>query len=87
MGDGATVSGVDEGIARVYDYETFYQKNIQGYRGAIASQTGTIMVSYSSVLGLPMAINGPMLNHRLKQLENYDGFLISDYDELGKVAS
>ena len=49
MGDGATYNGNDEGDDRVYNFTSFYQKNIQGYKGAIAAQTGNIMVSYSAI--------------------------------------
>ena len=46
----------------------------------------TIMISYSSILGYPMAINAPILTDKLKRELGFDGFIISDYDELSKIA-
>jgi beta-glucosidase len=44
------------------------------------------MISYSSILGYPMAINAPILTDKLKGELGFDGFIISDYDELSKIA-
>jgi len=57
-----------------------------GYKGAIAANVATVMASYSSILGYPMSINAPILTDKLKFEEGFDGFIISDYDELGKIA-
>ena len=42
------------------------------------------MCSYSSVNWLPVALS-PMLNTLLRRKLNFDGFVISDYDELTRV--
>lgn len=86
LGDGATLNGTDEGNARVYEFDTFYENNIQGYRGAIASQTGTIMSSYSAINGIPMSLNGMLLMGKLKVDEEFDGFITSDYEIIQKIA-
>lgn len=76
----------------MHDFKQFFEDNYQGYGGSIESGIGNIMVSYSSINKIPMAINSVLLDGVLKQgqlLENepaFDGFLISDYDEAGKVA-
>ena len=80
LGDGATYQGNDEGNARVYDFKTFYENNIQGYRGAIESNTGTIMASYSAINGIPMSLNAAILTGKLKYEEHFDGFITSDYE-------
>lgn len=80
------MEGIDEGNTRVYDFQSFYKKNMQGYKGAISANVATIMASYSSILGYPMSINAPILTDKLKFEEGFDGFIISDYDELGKIA-
>ena len=79
MGDGATFNGMDEGIAKVKNMTLFYEKNIQGYRGAIASQVGSVMCSYSLVNDIPMSVNKILLE-KLKEDEGFAGFVISDYD-------
>ena len=84
IGDGATTYGADEGNARVSSFKTFLNHNIQGYKGSIESEIGSVMCSYSGINWVPMALS-PMLNSILKQKLSFDGFVISDYDELNRV--
>lgn len=84
IGDGATLYGADEGNARISSFKTFLNHNIQGYNGSIAAEVGTVMVSYSGINWLPMAFS-PMVSYLLRQKLNFDGFIISDYDELQRV--
>ena len=42
------------------------------------------MVSYSAINYLPLAV-GPAINTILRQKLNFDGFVISDYDEVEGV--
>ena len=46
-----------------------------------------MMVSYSSINGIAMSINPAIVTGKLKNEEGFDGFLISDYDVIGKIAS
>ena len=87
MGDGATYQGQDEGNARVYNFQAFYDNNIQGYRGAIESNTGTIMSSYSAINGIPMSLNSALLMGKLKTDEQFDGFITSDYEIIQKIST
>lgn len=87
LGDGATYEGRDEGNDKVYNFTSFLEHNIEGYRGGIEAQTGTIMCSYSAVNSIPMAINGDLLQGILKEREGFGGFVISDYNERDKVAN
>ncbi|KAL4441671.1 hypothetical protein ABPG74_021603 [Tetrahymena malaccensis] len=87
LGDGATYEGRDEGNDKVYNFTAFLEHNIQGYRGGIEAQTGTIMCSYSAINSIPMAINADLLQNVLKEKEGFSGFIISDYNERSKVAS
>lgn len=65
----------------VYSFKNYLNHNIQGYIGAIESEVGSVMVSYSAVNGIPMAIN-PMIQNVLKRKLKFDGIVISDYDQL-----
>lgn len=90
LGDGATWWGVDEGNATVHNFRTFLERNYAGYQGAIEECTGNIMCSYSAINRIPMASNAELLEGVLKD-GLYDGkpfygFVISDYDEIGKLA-
>lgn len=67
--------------------------NIQGYLGALESNTGNIMVSYSSVNEIRMSLNSELLQGLLKDENQFDGinkinlgFLISDYNAIGAAA-
>jgi beta-glucosidase-like glycosyl hydrolase len=47
-------------------------------------EIGSVMVSYSSINWLPNAI-GPAISTILRQKLNFDGFVISDYDEMQRI--
>lgn len=66
---------------------TFLNVNLAGYRGAIEASTGNIMVSYSAINDIAMSISNTLLSGELKGRMGFDGFLISDYDAIGKVAT
>jgi hypothetical protein len=53
-----TFNGHDEGKNLVYNITKFLENNLQGYVGAVDSDAGNIMISYSSTNGIPMSING-----------------------------
>ena len=84
IGDGATMYGADEGNVHVNNFKTFMEHNVQGYKGAIAADVATVMCSYSAINFLPMSIS-TMLTTNLRQDLGFDGFVISDYDELGRI--
>lgn len=81
MGDGSTLYGADQGDAIAYSFKNYINHNVQGYVGAVSAEVGSVMVSYSAVNGIPMAIN-PMIQNVLKRKLKFDGIIISDYDQL-----
>ena len=87
VGDGATVNVYDEGMDLVYNFSSFYSDNGVGFEGATDAQTGTFMVSYSSVNNIPMSINSILLTDYMKNKKQFDGFFLSDYDEITKLSS
>lgn len=82
--DGATIYGADEGNVNVGSFKSFIYHNTQGYNGSLKAEVGSVMCSYSSINWLPVAI-GPALNTILRQKLGFDGFVISDYDEVERV--
>lgn len=44
------------------------------------------MCSYSAINSLPMSLNPNALISKLKEELGFDGFIISDYDEIGRDA-
>jgi beta-glucosidase len=85
MADGATLYGANQGDARVYSFKNFITHNIQGYKGAIDSEVGTVMVSYSAINDIPMSLNSYYLQNLLRTDLGFGGFVISDYNQVGKV--
>ena len=86
LGDGATYLGLNTGNATVYDFNAFKEVNMAGYRGGIQACTGNVMCSYSSVNRIHMAINADLLQRELKEKEGFEGFIISDYNEIGALS-
>ena len=50
----------------------------------MAGEIGNVMCSYSGINWVPMAMS-PLLGSYLREDLGFDGFIISDYDEIGKV--
>ena len=82
--DGATMFGADEGNSLVGSFKAFEAHNTQGYYGSIEANIGSVMVSYSAINWIPNAIS-PKINSLLRAKMNFDGFVISDYDEMQRV--
>lgn len=66
LGDGATYLGANEGDARVYNFDTFVKRNTRGYVGAISSNIGTVMASYSGVNDVRNSMNSYYLQSLLR---------------------
>lgn len=73
--------GADEGNAHIGNFAAFANRNAQGYWGSIDSGIGSVMCSYSSMNWLPMALS-PTLLSLLRYTYEFDGLIISDYDEI-----
>lgn len=80
FGDGATLYGANEGNSRVYNFTTFINRNTQGYVGAIASNIGNVMASYSGINEVRNSLNSYYLQGLLREDLGFNGFVISDYD-------
>ncbi len=53
-----TRNGHDEGKNIVNNFTNYLKSNIPGYIGSIEEDVGNVMISYSSVNGIPMSISG-----------------------------
>lgn len=87
LGDGTTLYGANQGDARVYNFKNYINHNIQGYKGAIESEIGTVMASYSAINDVPMSINSYYLQSLLRTDLGFDGFVISDYDTVCNLSN
>lgn len=82
MGDGSTRYGANQGAAVVNNFKNFIEHNIKGYRGAINSEVGNVMISYSSINFVPNSFNSMFMMNVLREEEGFGGFTISDYDDI-----
>lgn len=84
IGDGNTDFGVDEGNVTVHDQDVFIRTNLPGFLGAFSESTGNVMISYSSINGLPMSLQKEYLTKYL--FPYFSGFVVSDYGAIDKSA-
>lgn len=85
LGDGATLYGCNMGNTNVLKFKNFLNRNSRGYIGAAKSNVGSVMSSYSAVNWVPNAINGELLLNNLRETVGFNGFVISDYDDLDRM--
>lgn len=89
IADGGTYRGIDEGNAKIKDFDKLWEVHGAGYRGAIEADVATLMPSYSSLNGIPMHYGGD--KGLLKQFTTtgidgykFKGFVVSDYAAVTK---
>jgi len=82
FGDGSTLYGCNMGSANVLNFKNFIDHNIKGYVGSTKSNIGSVMASYSAINWIPNAINSQYLMGLLREDVGFNGFTISDYDDL-----
>lgn len=82
IGDGSTLYGCNMGNANVMNYKNYISRNSRGYVGAAKANVGSVMVSYSAVNFIPNAVNSLFLLNTLREDIGFNGFTISDYDDL-----
>jgi beta-glucosidase len=55
FGDGASRFGANEGSANVINYKSYLKHNSPGYKGAISSSLGSVVVAYGGTNYIPSA--------------------------------
>jgi beta-glucosidase len=83
-GDGGTENGVDQGDAKG-DMATFKKLHTAQYKAAVDAKVGSVMASYSSLNGVKMHCNGPVLTDVLKNEFGFNGFVVSDWEAVEKL--
>jgi beta-glucosidase len=94
VGDGATAFGsspirgalLDRGDAEV-DEATLRRVHLAPYVAAVEGGARSIMVSFSSWLGVPMHAHGHLIRDVLRSELGFDGFVVSDWAGIDDVAS
>jgi beta-glucosidase len=84
IGDGGTLSGIDQGNTVVNEAE-LRDIHAQGYFSALAAGAQTVMASYNSWNGSKLHGNGYLLTDVLKGQMGFDGFVIGDWNGHGQI--
>ncbi len=84
LGDGATFEGKNEGDARITEQE-LRAIHLPGYVAAVRAGVSSVMVSFSSWNGAPMHGNKYLLTDVLKGELGFSGFVVSDWEGIGKL--
>ena len=91
IGDGGTLKGQDQGVNPSSEAEMINVHG-QGYYGALAAGTQTVMVSFNSWTNADLGINegklhgsDKALNQILKGKMGFDGLVVSDWNGIGQV--
>lgn len=70
------------GNANVQNFKNYINRNSRGYIGGVKENVGAVMVSYSSINWIPSAVNSHFLLSVLREDIGFNGFTISDFNEL-----
>src|SRR5690606_16909428 len=85
VGDGNTRGGVDRGEA-VMQNDAERELLIESYRAAVEANVGTVMVSFSSLDGVHMHCNGPLITDILKRDLGFTGFVVTDWTGIDRIS-
>ncbi|KAE8653889.1 neurofilament medium polypeptide-like [Hibiscus syriacus] len=86
VGDGGTVNGINENNT-IVDHSALYGIHMPAYVNSTAKGIATVMASYSSVNGVKMHANKQLLTDHLKGKLGFQGFVISDWEGIGRITS
>jgi beta-glucosidase len=78
LGDGGTTGGVNEGDTSIGELD-LRKIHLPPYEQAVEYGVGSVMVSFSSVDGVPMHANGFWITDVLKGELGFGGFVVSDW--------
>ncbi|KAK2451133.1 beta-glucosidase BoGH3B [Trifolium repens] len=86
VGDGGTTNGINENNTAISSHELL-SIHMPAYYNSIIQGVSTIMVSYSSWNGEKMHANRDLVTGFLKNILNFRGFVISDWQGIDKITS
>ncbi|GAA0184596.1 glucosidase [Lithospermum erythrorhizon] len=84
VGDGGTTKGINENNT-IADWHQLLSIHMPAYYDSIIKGVSTIMVSYSSLNGVKMHTNRPLVTDFLKGKLRFRGFVISDWQGIDKI--
>ncbi len=80
FGDGASRFGANEGSANVINFKTYLSHNSPGYKGAIKSGLGSVIVSYGGTNYIPSSYDSYLKLGFLRDTLGFTGFTTTSYD-------
>jgi hypothetical protein len=86
LGDGGTTGGVDQGNTELSE-SSIRSIHLPGYKAAIDSNVGSVMVSFSSINGTKMHGNKYWITSVLKQELGFNGLVVSDWNAIEQISS
>lgn len=86
VGDGGTTDGIDQGNTELTE-ELIRSIHLPGYKTAIDSGVGSIMISYSSINGIKMHGNKHWITDILKNELGFNGIIVSDWAGVDQINS
>jgi beta-glucosidase len=85
LGDGGTAGGKDQGDTQVSE-EDLRRIHLPGYVAAVKAGVGSVMVSYSMWNGQHMHGNKHMITEVLKGELGFQGFVVTDWQAIDRMA-
>ncbi len=85
FGDGASRFGANEGSASVINFKPFLRHNSPGYKGAIKSSLGSVVLSHGGANYIPSAYDSYLKLAILRDNLGFTGFTVTGYDELARA--
>jgi beta-glucosidase len=82
IGDGTSLYGCDLGNSQVLNFSNYFSHNAGGYSGSVRSNVGSVMAGYNAINWIPNSINSHYLMGLLREDLNFNGFTISDYNDV-----
>ncbi|XP_010525248.1 PREDICTED: uncharacterized protein LOC104803070 [Tarenaya hassleriana] len=86
VGDGGTEKGINE-MNAVLDNRTLYDIHMPPFELAIKKGITSIMASFSSLNGVKMHANKPLLTDYLKNTLKFQGYVISDWLGIDRITT
>lgn len=80
FGDGASRFGANEGSASVINFKTYLKHNSPGYKGAIDSGIGSVIVAYGGTNYVPSSYDSYLKLGFLRDELGFSGFTTTSYD-------
>jgi beta-glucosidase len=81
IGYAAAEGGRDYDTSEISE-NTLHNVHLPPFKAAVAAGVGAVMTSFNDLGGIPVTANGGLVTHWLKQQQEFDGLVISDWGSI-----